>query len=326
VLELHPGAPPFSLRRHVSLRHRNLLRVFHIGQLGGDLTFLCHERPGGLTLRELRQGGPLPFELAIEVLRQVAAGLAAVHQAGLCHGRVHGANVYDREDGQVALGPPRVAGSAVEGEAAAQSDLRQLAALFAELLFEEGTAPGELGAALRRLSDPQAPAPRGTFELYAMVEAAAAKDGLLESMEDSSSIRLPGGPAPGPGAQGKAAAGAFRQDDDDTTIEMEKLDTADLPDFAAGPQAGQSLYGLVGPLERRGAQKAEGDTEEDEDEGLRTVPVLRLDGDTPAAAVPKTKPAPAPSLWVGPARWLVPLGVATLLVLLLAAWVVLRAP
>jgi hypothetical protein len=121
-------------------------------------------------------------------------------------------------------------------------------------------------------------------------------------MEDSSSIRLPGGPAPAPAAPVLAPAAFHRDDDDDTTIEMEKLDAADLPAFAMSP----SLSGLVGPLERRGApgQDDGADGGDAGAGGLRTVPVRRLEGDRPSARVapqPRQRPrARPPSVWTGP--------------------------
>lgn len=351
LVEVHGAAPPFSLRRHVSLRHRNLLRLHQVSELRGLAVLVC-EAPSGLPLSELRAGGALPFELALEVLRQVAAGLAAVHQAGLCHGRVLLGNVFDRadggEDGQVALGPPRASGG--EGEAEIAADLRQLAALFAGLLFEGPLARegGELAEALRRIEVGQGPAPRGTFELYALIEAAAARDGRMAAPEDSSAIRLPGG-APEPaapraqalGSMGGGGAFAFQDsgDGDDTTLEMERIDAADLPAFALD----RSLSDLVGPLEQRlgAAPGPEGSDDDDDSDQLprqaprtaasRSPPGSKLrrraeEGTPPSSpAEARTGPSRAPLL-LGPARWLVPLGVATLLVLLLAAWVLLRGP
>ena len=74
-------------RREVRLtrriQHRNVARMFDIGDHGGD-KFLTMELIDGLPLtREL--GGPLPWERLQRLATQICDGLAAAHSAGVIH-------------------------------------------------------------------------------------------------------------------------------------------------------------------------------------------------------------------------------------------------
>src|SRR5690606_30380650 len=60
----------------------------------------------GITLRELIDRGPVPARRAGWITRQVAAGLAAVHQKGIVHRDIKPKNVMIVEDGR----PERVSG------------------------------------------------------------------------------------------------------------------------------------------------------------------------------------------------------------------------
>jgi eukaryotic-like serine/threonine-protein kinase len=78
--------------------HPNVCRVFDIAvhqlKSGGEVTFLTMELLDGETLSEfMRRRGPLPTEAALPLLRQIADGLTAAHEAGVIHRDLKGANV-----------------------------------------------------------------------------------------------------------------------------------------------------------------------------------------------------------------------------------------
>ncbi len=85
-----------------SVRHPNVVTV-HALHTESDPPFLVMERLAGGTLeRKLAAGRPPLFE-GIEILSQLAAGLDAIHEAGLVHGDVKPSNVLFDGNGRVKL-------------------------------------------------------------------------------------------------------------------------------------------------------------------------------------------------------------------------------
>jgi serine/threonine-protein kinase len=79
------------IARQVS--HPNVCRVYDVGETDG-LIFLSMEYVDGEDLSSLlRRIGRLPQDKALEIARQVAAGLAAAHQKGVLHRDLKPANV-----------------------------------------------------------------------------------------------------------------------------------------------------------------------------------------------------------------------------------------
>jgi serine/threonine protein kinase len=73
-------------RAAASVRHPNVASVFHLGRKGRDY-FYAMEFVEGETLDNLiKRSGPLDVKLALEIARQVASGLAAVHKRSLITG------------------------------------------------------------------------------------------------------------------------------------------------------------------------------------------------------------------------------------------------
>src|SRR6185369_16526788 len=67
------------------LSHPNICRVYHIEE-GDDQSFLTMEYVDGEDLKSLiRRIGYLPNEKALDIARQLAAGLSAAHQRGVLH-------------------------------------------------------------------------------------------------------------------------------------------------------------------------------------------------------------------------------------------------
>ena len=82
-----------EVRTARQVTHPNVCRVHDVGEAGG-LHFLSMEYVDGEDLASLlRRIGRLPKDKAIEIARQLCAGLAAVHEQGLLHRDLKPANV-----------------------------------------------------------------------------------------------------------------------------------------------------------------------------------------------------------------------------------------
>jgi serine/threonine protein kinase len=70
-------------RAAASVRHPNVASVFHLGRTGSSY-FYAMEFVEGETLEHLiRRSGRVKVKVALEIMTQVAAGLAAVHEQNL---------------------------------------------------------------------------------------------------------------------------------------------------------------------------------------------------------------------------------------------------
>jgi serine/threonine protein kinase len=90
-------------RAAASIRHPNVASVFHLGRTGENY-FYAMEFVEGETLDNLvKRSGRLEVTLALEIARQVAAGLAAVHEQHLVHRDIKPTNIMVRlkEEGSV---------------------------------------------------------------------------------------------------------------------------------------------------------------------------------------------------------------------------------
>ncbi len=72
-------------RLTAGLKHPNIVRIYHIGEDDG-LHYVAMDYVGGPTLaQKLKDGGPLPLDVAIPILAQVAAALDYAHAEGVLH-------------------------------------------------------------------------------------------------------------------------------------------------------------------------------------------------------------------------------------------------
>lgn len=85
-----------------ALQHPNIVSVFDIGTEGG-VPFIVSELVDGETLRATLLKGPIPLRRALELSSQVAAGLAAAHQAGITHRDLKPENIILTADGQAKI-------------------------------------------------------------------------------------------------------------------------------------------------------------------------------------------------------------------------------
>jgi serine/threonine protein kinase len=82
-----------EVRRSLRVTHPNVCRVFDIGQIGRR-NFLSMEYVDGEDLASLlRRIGRLPEDKAIEIARQLCAGLSAAHDEGVLHRDLKPANI-----------------------------------------------------------------------------------------------------------------------------------------------------------------------------------------------------------------------------------------
>jgi tetratricopeptide (TPR) repeat protein len=107
------------------ITHKNVIRIHDIGEIDG-IRFISMPLVKGPDLATLLKNGPLSVTRAVRCARQIAAGLAAVHAAGVVHRDLKPANVMVGEDDQAILmdfgiarstapGTPRTIASAVVG-------------------------------------------------------------------------------------------------------------------------------------------------------------------------------------------------------------------
>src|SRR3970282_2117729 len=74
------------------LNHPNLITIHDVGR-EGDIAYMAMELLEGTGLRELMAGGRLPLPFALEVVAQVADGLAFAHAHGVVHRDIKAGNI-----------------------------------------------------------------------------------------------------------------------------------------------------------------------------------------------------------------------------------------
>ena len=115
---LSDGAALARFHREVrvarQVTHRNVCRVYDIGEVDGK-HFLSMEFIKGEELSSLlRRIGRLPSDKALQIARQICAGLAAAHDSGVLHRDLKPSNVMIDADGNARLTDFGIAGLAEE--------------------------------------------------------------------------------------------------------------------------------------------------------------------------------------------------------------------
>jgi Protein kinase domain len=112
-------------RAAASVPHPNVASVFHLGRKGRDY-FIAMEFVEGETLQNLiKRSGKLEVKLALEITRQVGAGLTAVHKKKLVHRDIKPSNVMVSldEDGAVTAKIIDLGLAKVDDESGAQTTI-----------------------------------------------------------------------------------------------------------------------------------------------------------------------------------------------------------
>ena len=74
------------------LNHPNIVTVHDIGR-DGQVTYMAMEFVEGVALRELMQAGPVALPFALDIVAQVADGLAFAHERGVVHRDIKPGNI-----------------------------------------------------------------------------------------------------------------------------------------------------------------------------------------------------------------------------------------
>jgi putative peptidoglycan lipid II flippase len=144
-----PTEPPAPAVRSAAgaaarVQHPGVARLLDRGESADPpVSWLVWEWVDGAALSVLLRDGPVSNAQAAELGQQVAAALAAAHEAGVAHGRLHPDNVLVRPDGRAVLTDLAVA-AAVAGRTPAPAD--DLAGL-GRLLYAASTARWPDGSA-----------------------------------------------------------------------------------------------------------------------------------------------------------------------------------
>lgn len=85
-----------------SLNHPNIATIYGL-EKSDDQQFLVMELVEGDTLAERIKKGPLPFDGALEVCKQIADGLESAHEKGIIHRDLKPANVKVTHEGKVKI-------------------------------------------------------------------------------------------------------------------------------------------------------------------------------------------------------------------------------
>jgi serine/threonine protein kinase len=81
----------------LEIDHPNIIRILDHGMTGNQ-HFIAMEYVDGESLQDRLRRGPLPFEESLEILRQVACGLAAAHRQGVVHSDIKPGNILILRD------------------------------------------------------------------------------------------------------------------------------------------------------------------------------------------------------------------------------------
>src|SRR5688572_18656917 len=115
---LSDGAALARFHREVrvarQVSHKNVCRVYDIGEIDGrhylSMEFIKGEELSSL----LRRIGRLPTDKALQIARQVCAGLGAAHDSGILHRDLKPANIMIDADGNARITDFGIAGLAEE--------------------------------------------------------------------------------------------------------------------------------------------------------------------------------------------------------------------
>ncbi len=171
------------------LSHRNVQRAFDLFH-DGDLGFVTLELVQGPALEErIRQAGGLPFEEAFAIAGELAAGLAALEEAGVPCGTLASPSIVLVPESKSAEGTrrwrPVLATTLDESAAAGAADVATFGHLIEEMMGGKGRAPdSRWDPVLKRCLDAD---PAKRFHTFAELASA------LEGEERTSTARRVGG-------------------------------------------------------------------------------------------------------------------------------------
>jgi serine/threonine-protein kinase len=190
------------------LSHPNILTVYDVGQ-SGEVAYIAMEFLQGRELRDmLNDGQQLPIEQVLDIVIQVAQGLAYAHEHGIVHRDVKPSNIMVTHEGHVKItdfGIARMSSSSVKTQAGVvlgspkymspeqvlgksidqRSDIFSLGVMMYEMLTEQAPFTGEsINAVMYQTMNAVPPLP-STINLAvpAMLNFIVSK-ALAKSLED----------------------------------------------------------------------------------------------------------------------------------------------
>src|SRR4029079_859204 len=102
----NPGARSHFLREArgaAQIRHANVARVTHYGEQDGECFYVMELVEGETLEARVRRDGPMPLELALEVIEQGTRALAAAEAFGVVHRDIKPSNIMLESDAAGAL-------------------------------------------------------------------------------------------------------------------------------------------------------------------------------------------------------------------------------
>ncbi len=86
-----------------SLRHRNIVTVYDLGQDDGRLYFVMELLRGEDLTEKLESKQKLSLELKVHIISEIAEGLAHAHRKGIVHRDIKPRNVFVTDEGEIKL-------------------------------------------------------------------------------------------------------------------------------------------------------------------------------------------------------------------------------
>ena len=86
-----------------AFEHANIVTIHAMDEADGRAFIAMRFLPGGSLRDRLKKDGRIPYQQALEILRQVAAGLQAAHAKGLVHCDIKPENILFSADGQAVI-------------------------------------------------------------------------------------------------------------------------------------------------------------------------------------------------------------------------------
>ncbi|MFF0269160.1 serine/threonine-protein kinase [Kribbella sp. NPDC004536] len=103
-------------RAAAGVKDPHVVAVYDFGQSDGEYFLVMELMAGRSVTRELALRGPLAPQRAVDIVQQVAAGLAAAHRHGIVHRDIKPDNLLIDVDGSVKIADFGIARSAMEPE------------------------------------------------------------------------------------------------------------------------------------------------------------------------------------------------------------------
>ena len=307
------------------LNHPNIVTIYDVGK-SGDVAYIAMEFLQGRELRDImNDGGLLPVDQVLDIVAQVAQGLAYAHEHGIVHRDVKPSNIMVVRDGHAKItdfGIARMASSAVRTQTGMvlgspkymspeqvmgkeidqRSDIFSLGVMLYEMLTGQAPFNGENVNAIMYQTLNAVPAPPNTLNpavpeminfILAKALAKKVEDRYQNAKDFAVDLRACRDTLPRSGKQiNVSPPGGERKLPDAIDISGRRhMDEEEAKPAVALSQAFDSAAATMRLAALTG-------TGEDVDELAKTLKVMRPS----AEAIGRAAPAPRPAMRQGPAE------------------------